>query len=77
IKEWQLVLNIITILISMLFIVNAQVQNEKFREEAMKNEKLIDQVIEFKELAQKEAANAREAEAKAVILLKELEECHK
>lgn len=74
-KKFSIALNILCVIVSLFFIVYANIQAELAAERDSEIRELRYEAQWLKELAEKEAENALEAQSLALKTQKELEEC--
>lgn len=74
-KPLSIVLNILLLLVSIFFIVFANIQTKLAQEQAFMADELAREAVRLKKQAEMEAANALEAQYEAELLLSELQNC--
>ena len=74
-KKFSIILNIVLVLVSLFFVVYANIQAKLANEQTVESNKLRNQVVELSRKAELETANARKAEANTVMALEELRKC--
>jgi len=74
-KKFSIILNIVLIIVSLFFVIYAQLQYKEAKIQAERADKLANEAVALQGVAEREAANAREAEARALELLVQLEAC--
>jgi len=74
-KKISIILNIVLLLVSLFFVVYARLQTKEAKKQAERANLLAKEAVALQKVAEQEAANAREAEARALEVLIQLEAC--